>query len=378
MIVVPSPFVALLAFALLLAVAACAEEADPPPWSMPNENIFPDDVLAREFEYRRSVPFGEESLGLRLPCRSDWKWAALTSDTKGHHNRMVTLARVESPGDREVALEMKYLLLREDVKLEDWVDYFLDVQGLVAVSGRVATYHERRTVDVVAELREPDGRVFVARLGFFKNADRIWLTVGSAPRAKYEQYAREFGVAVTGATPATLSTAEFAEPLRDARLEAPYPLGFAFPESWTLVPADEPPDGVGAVDLRHEEAQSLRGLIKIRLYAKDRIPGFDVEKAGWSVFEELKSDWPDLQPKERLSILEATTSDFPGKGRMAVYSVAVGGEEAEVHELILDRPEAVAAVVLISFRPTRARLGHLFNRRAWEIVGMKLSWGGKR
>lgn len=343
--------------------------------SMPVENIFPDDVLGKEFEYRKTVPFGEAALALALPCRTTWKWVEVKSDTKGHYNRFVTLARVEAPGEPEVAIEVKYILLRQEVKLEEWVDCFLDSQEMTAVKGRVGEYQDRHTVDAVAEFKVDDGRTFAARMGFFKNGNRIFLTAGSAPRDKYETWAREFGVAVTGATPQTLLDSEFAEPLAVHAFAEPRKLSFSYPASWTARPISKTPPGVGAVDLFYDEPESPKGLIKVRVYAKDKIPGFDVERATWSVFEEIKEGAPDLEMKEKLSEAPASTKDFPGAGKQVVYSVRLGGASVQVHELVLDGKDTVLSIVLISSAENKARLAHIVNHRAWEIIADHISLG---
>ncbi len=370
-------WVAALTLAFLLPLCTRIAAEDPPMSqpslpSMPTQDIFPDEILAREFEHRKSVPFEDETLALSLSSRTDWKWVPVTSDTKGHHNRMVTLARVEPPGDPDVAIEMKYILLRHEVRLEDWIDYFLDVQGMTALVGHHGDYSGRHVVDVIAEYAAEDGRPFLARMGFLKNADRIWLVAGTAPREKYERWSREFGVAVVGSSPRHLLPGEYAEPLIEHRVESPRAFTFRCPKTWkTRVPGDIP-DGTGALDLYWDDAERPHGVIKVRAYSRKIFPDFNAEKATWSVFEEIRAGAPDLKMRDKLREVEAEHPDFPGGGRVTVYSISLGGKPVEVHELVLLHPEMVVSLVLVSSAELHSRPAHLANHRAWDLAGRTL------
>lgn len=371
---------ALLLFALALLGAclvapACADDPpkeEDPPYSMPTENIFTDDELTTKFEYRKSKPYGDETLALVLPCRTTWKWIDVAAGAKQDVNRMVPLARVEPCDDPDVAIEMKYLQLTREVRLEDWVDFFMDTQGMFCVHGQAGTYHGRKMLDTLAEFKATDGRLFVARIGFFKNGNRIYMIAGSAPKEKYESYTDEFGLAVTSATPITLSTNVFAEPMREYEFPIGKKYAFTYPASWTVKELSGTPEGVTAVDLFQAEETQPVGLIKVRVYRKECIEGIDVEKVTYSVFEEIKEAAPKLELKEKSQEMEARTEEFPGAGKMVVYKGEMDGAPIEVHELVLDSPEAIFSIHLITPPKQKAPMLWMVNRRAWELVGARI------
>lgn len=345
---------------------------DQPPYSMPTQDLFTDEELKTQFEYRNATPYGDESLAVSLPCRTSWKWAEVKSDAKESYQKLIPLVRAEAPDDPTVAIEMKYILLQHDVRLEDWVAWFLEAQGMFTVGGQVGTYFGRRTADGLAEYKADGGAVHVARIGFFKSGNRIYMTAGSAPKDKYERYAKEFALAVTRATPKQLSTEEFAEPVKEYKFRAPRKLGFIYPASWTLSEVKDTPPGIGAAELFLGDPKKPTGLIKVRVYSREKIQTLTVDKATWTIFEELKAAASDLEMVAKPHELEAATELFPGKGRMAVYEVKLGTTPMEVHELILEREDTIFSVHLVT--PPKERLPYpwLINRRAFEIVGMKL------
>ncbi len=365
-------------FLILLASSTWAQEPakepeEPdPPYSMPTEDIFTPDELNTKFEYRKAKPFGDESLALVLPCRSAWKWVDLKHPVKADTEHLVPLARVEPYDDRDVSIEMKYVVLPREVKLEDWIDFFVDTQSMHVLHAQRGTYHERRVLDILAEFKVQDGRTYVARAGFFKAGNRIWMIAGSAPEDKYEQYAGDFGLAVTAATPVLLSTDEFAETMKEYRFPVGRKFSFTYPASWTLVEIADLPPGIGAVDICWEGTSKPVGLIKVRTYLKERVDGIDVQKVSWSVFEEIKGLDKDFEILEKIQELESDTPLFPGPGKMCVYRISLQGTPLELHELVLDSPDALFAIYLIT--PSREQAPRLWmiNHRAWEIVGMQI------
>lgn len=349
-----------------------AEEPADPPYSMPTENIFTADELATKFEYRKSVPYGDATLAVLLPCRPTWKWLELSNPTKLDSNRMVPLARVEPPDDPDVAIEMKVITLPREVRLEDWVDFFADTQGLFVVHGQAGNYHGRHVLDTVCEFQVKDGRTFVARAGFFKCGKRVYMIAGSAPKDKYEEWSADFGLAVTSGTPVTLETNDFAEPMREYRFPAGRKYAFTHPASWSLKELSDLPTGVNAVDLFQEDEKAPVALIKVRVFDKTRIEGIDVEKVTWTVLEEVKSASPKFEVLDKIRELPASTEEFPGPGKMVIYRADLDGSPIEIHELVLDGPESIFSAHLITAPKQRAPWLWMVNRRAWEIVGARI------
>lgn len=366
----------LLALSVCLVAPAFGEdppkEEENPPYSMPTENIFTDDELCTKFENRKTKPYGDDTLALVLPCRTSWKWIEVASGAKQDPNRMVPLARAEPCDDPDISVEMKYIQLTREVRLEDWVDFFMDTQGMFCVHGQAGTYHDRKMLDTIAEFKGTDGRLFVARIGFFKNADRIYMIAGSAPKDKYETYSAEFGLAVTSATPLTLSTNAFAEPMREYSFPLGKKLTFTYPASWLVKELSGTPEGVTAVDLYQAEEKKPVGVIKVRVYAKDRIEGIDVQKVTWSVLDEIHDGVPSLQLKDNPLEMEARTEEFPGAGKMVVYQAEIDGAPIEIHELVLDSPETLFSAYLITPPKQKAPMLWMVNRRAWELVGARI------
>ncbi len=369
----------LLAAAILPVCLARGEEPpkepDDPPYSMPTEEIYSDDVLKTKFEYRKTVPYGDPTLAVLIPSRTTWKWVTVAHPNKIDTERMVPLARVEVPDDPEVAVEMKYIVLLREVNLTDWVDFFMVSQGMHVVHAQGGVYHGRPTIDTLCEFKVPDGRIFVARVAFFKNANRIYVTSGSCPQAKYETYAEEFGLAVTSATPVALSQEEFAEPVMEYRFPVGKKYSFTYPASWAVRDLSELPTGVSAVDLFHEKPATPVGLIKVRVFNRERVEGMTLDTVTWTVFEELKSASGELRVEEKLDEKEAATSLFPQTGKMVVYKADLGGSPIEIHEAVFANDSSFFGVYLITPPSWRAPRLYMVNRRAWEIVQMRIRDG---
>lgn len=354
--------------------AAVGQDQDPDDagtYSMPVAGLFPDDVLAEEFEYRRSVPYDDEDLAIALPVRTDWRWLELRGDPALATARMVPLAACHPPREPSILIEMKFMRLEREVKIEDWVDIFLAHQKMFPVAGQIGTYHERKVVDSVCEYKDENGTLRVARIGFFKTADLIFMTAGSAPKDDYETYAREFALAVTAGTPQRIAEYPFAE--RMITFENLGGYDFDYPASWNETASDFSEKGIEYIDLYSGRRTEALGLIKVRVFPRQELPDLDVDQVTWTVFGELKAKDPNVAFKAKVTELESSTKLFPGPGKMAVYEIELDGTPTVVYELVLVSDEAIVSIFLVT--PSREQLpgAWLVNHRAWVIVGQSIA-----
>jgi hypothetical protein len=188
---------------LAVAVVACGVDAasQAPPAQkpkdaspdMPTYDIFPPDVLKRDFATMRfAKPLDRPELGFSIAVPSSWDEVPLTiskEEAAKDDEGMVSLAllRGEGPG---VRVEVAYCRVAPGIGLETWARAYLDGSGLKLLDSQVGDFSGRQVFDTL--VRAPG---FLVRMTFSRHGDRIYLVSGSAPESTYRTWAKHLGIA---------------------------------------------------------------------------------------------------------------------------------------------------------------------------------------
>ena len=337
----------------------------------PLRTLFSQEQLATDFEFRRSVPYGDRSLKIRLPCRKKWTWVKVQLPAEVDRRRLVPLARVIVPEAPEVVLEMKVTELEREVRLEDWVDAFLDSQKMLAIEGGVESFEGRRIVDAVVRYRVEE-KERIGRVSFFKDGHRIYLVVGSAPEELYEKYAKEFALAALQGAPEILTGKLYAEKMNTLKVAGRPAFSLKYPASWQVESMPDVPVGVDANDLFRGDYEKPEGLIRVRIYSRRKLPEMDLEKGIWSLLAEVENAGFDLEGVRRIESMPAESEFFSDGGKMQIYRGDLDGDPVEFHVLVLQSSNSVFGALLVTPARETNRSAWMINRRAWELVGMTL------
>lgn len=341
---------------------------------MPVGPLFTQAELDSEFETRRTTPFEDDTLSLSLGVRQSWKWVPLVTGQKSSTERLVPLVRCEADGDPEAAVEVKYVTLTHEVDLRDWIDLFVDSQQTEVLAGQTGNYETESVVDALMRYRDPSetaGEPFVARIGFVKDGNRVFVVSGSARESRFLAHAKEFALAIVSFNLLHPSETRFAEELLSASIETRPPMYFDHPSSW-LSSAIDSSEGAVGVDLSHGSSEKPVAAILVRVYDKSTTQALDPEKLAWSFFEEARSGAEAISLDRQALDIEAKSELFERPGRLRVYELTLDGVPLVARLLVLE--DDVRWYTIGAIGPSRERTPILWmiTKRAFELCCQSL------
>ena len=356
-----------------------AEKLDPEKF-LPTKNLYTDQELQKRFYNMSFRPFERDDLAFSMLVQKDWKDIPIKVPKKQLEQEsawLIPLAKVMAPkGKRGIAsIAVRYIKVPFEVKLSDWVDYYLKGNGLQPLLRRSGTFNGRRVEEVLWRSVQ-EGKTYLARMTLSRHGARLFIIVCSALETSFRQYARIFSAAAISFAVKNKATSEFAEPMKIyAGKRAPV-LRFHYPASWTAKEPEGLPKGKSGVDI------SLRRKLaggKARTLAFLHIKGISktLNRSPDEIMEGIKKDFMDagikLQgPMDHTEI----TKRFSGRAMRAKrWSVLIAGEAGELAVAVFARHDGPIAMGLLVPSFKSGPLAWMAGYRELEIAARDLLAG---
>lgn len=340
--------------------------------------------LADDYLEAAVIPFEDVDLEHSMLVPRGWQYEGQLENIVPSPGAFTTISLFMEPrrpgGGAPPFIDIGYTQMGCEINRFDLLNFYKEVYGMKIIKAAPILLKGIEVVDCLVETtQEP---ICTTRMILFVAGDKIFKVSGTAEKSQYEAYQEAFHLLVGSFKLRKHPGNAYAEPLKTCWLDAPIPLRFNYPKSWSLTIPEGAPLGKYVADLRLIGQEQLMGYIRVKGIDKFVSPETDLETLFDDALEEFTGE--GFHSHEVLESWQMDTkgTDFLPENLSRSIAGAVKPSDAQ-NNAVAAAVEARVTVlqtdigyyVISALIPAKSAnpLGWMRGKRAVEIVLLSLN-----
>lgn len=329
--------------------------------------------LADNYLEATVIPFEDAGLEHSMLVPRDWQYETRLENIEPSPGEFTTISLFMNPLRSGVSpfIDVGYTKMGCEVNIFDLLNFYKETYGMNILNAVPILLKGIEVVDCLVETtQEP---ICTTRMILFVAGDKIFKVSGTAEKSQYEEYKEAFHILVGGFKLPKHPGNKYAEPLEEYQEDAPIPLRFSFPKSWSLTIPEGAPPGKYVADLRLIGEEQLMGYIRVKGIDKAVYSEIDLNKLYDDALEEFSEVGLHTHKVIDSWNMDTEGTDFLPENISRSVAGEINQHQVEVRVTVLQTDTGYYVTSALIPAREANRLVWMREKRAMEIVLLSLN-----